>query len=558
MSIHKADDFLQTLQKGTEVIAMQKHILSTDQMTQIVEGLQQSLMLKASSMPVVTPDAAQHICQEIRGSSVLTADHTAKLTTLIASRCLHGIAAEAPHIASKAQLQSIHTPSLFMTHADWGILNDEHRSCASKCNTVCDRMRSIGLTHPTEASYRALAAIVVACHCRQGTTQQWFGIVKELKAAFTAKKTEKVAVIRMAAFPDGPDGLPENIMSNAYEAVDPPAKVIIDGLHEIVRGIPLRISNKAVSPRQTPDMPAVQFQQQFMQPATNSQQQQFMQHPGNFLQALAGLLANPSMLHGYVPPAGHANLTILNPGSGRSSGMGLPSSSSSSSMGMHVPANMLMQYQNSMGSDMPAIDNAPLALSPPQGEPSGRHGHIGIHGHAHGMKSPPAPANGGGEQASPEAGDPALAALEKMEVLAKAGKEFGDDCKVGKAKGKAKGKVKAFAAVSKAKAKAKAKVKVTAAKAKAKVKVTAAKPAAKAKAHGGKLVLGCSKCRGHLVRAPCSNACTHTWRSLRHMTHFVVACMSCMVFLQHARGFKDGCAQCKNPKFKGKCGPLVR
>ena len=139
--------------------------------------------------------------------------------------------------------------------------------------------------------------------------------------------------------------------------------------------------------------------------------------------------------------------------------------------------------------------------------------------------------------------------------MAKAGKEFEDDCKVGKKGkdthtgkgGKAKGKVTAFTAGSKAKAKAKAKV-----------KVTAAKPAAKVKAHGGKLVLGCSKCRGHLVRAPCSNACTHTWRSLRHMTHFVVACMSCMVFLQHARGFKDGCTQCKNPKFKGKCGPLVR
>ena len=400
-------------------------------------------------------------------------------------------------------------------------------------------MRSVGMAHPTEGTYRQLASVIVGTHCREGSVDQWFGIVKELKAIFISKKADKVSVVRMHVFPEGPDSLPECIYHFAYpDPEDPPKLMELDGMQHIISGIPLRISNKAVL-HMTPKAPSFSSPHMPMHLAAPGmmpiQPTQPFQQPGeSFLHHIASLLANPDLQRqlagtpgifaGAVPqpPA----ITMLS-GAGRQSSM-LP-----------VPHAATLALEGSTGASSSAMTLSPtgvLALSP---------------------------------SAEPKPEDRAASMLDRMEALAQGGKELEaarkeaakleaaalEAAKPGpkpKAKGKAQPK-----ATAKGKGKPKAMVK---AKAKGKGKAEPkTKVKGKAAPKAGKLLLGCSKCRGHLVHDACylhgglasrnslsHNSCMHT---SRHM--FKTTCM-------HGEGYEEGCAQCRNPKLNGQRGPTTK
>ena len=476
MSHTKIDDFKQALAGASEVIRLQTTILTAEQMDKVLIGLQDSLLIKAASLPAISIQQVQDIVEQVR-VSVLTEGQKSKLTTVLTSRCMAGIGEETG-AATKAQCQSMQAPSRYLTGQDWKELQDPHRSCMSKCSTLCARMRSVGMTHPTEGTYRQLAGVIVGTHCRDGSVDQWFGIVKELKAIFVSKKADKVSVVRMHVFPEGPDSLPECIYQFAYpDPEDPPKLMELDGMQHIVSAIPLRISNKAVlhmAPKAPPHVP-MHLAAPGMMPFQPTQP---FQQPGeNFLHQIASLLANPDLQRQLAgtpgifagapqPPA----ITMLS-GAGRQNSM-LP-----------LPHAATLALEGSTGASSSAMALSPtgaLALSP---------------------------------SAEPKPDDRAASMLDRMEALAQGGKEL-------EAARKEAAKLEAAALEAakpgpKPKAKAKAQPKATAkgkGKPKAMVKAKAkgkgkAEPKTKAKGKAapkaGKLLLGCSKCRGHLVHDAC-------------------------------------------------------
>ena len=89
MSHTKIDDFKQALAGASEVIRLQTTILTAEQMDKVLIGLQDSLLIKAASLPAISIQQVQDIVEQVR-VSVLTEGQKSKLTTVLTSRCMQG------------------------------------------------------------------------------------------------------------------------------------------------------------------------------------------------------------------------------------------------------------------------------------------------------------------------------------------------------------------------------------------------------------------------------------------------------------------------------------
>ena len=122
MSHTKIDDFKQALAGASEVIRLQTAILTAEQMDKVLIGLQDSLLIKAASLPAISIPQVQDIVEQVR-VSVLTEGQKSKLTTVLTSRCMQGLGEETG-AATKAQCQSMQAPSRYLTGQDWKELQD--------------------------------------------------------------------------------------------------------------------------------------------------------------------------------------------------------------------------------------------------------------------------------------------------------------------------------------------------------------------------------------------------------------------------------------------------
>ena len=61
-----------------------------------------------------------------------------------------------------------------------------------KIATITNRFRLLGLTNPTEATFKKLAAVLIAKHCMRASPEQMYNIVLEMKNSFSIRRKEAV------------------------------------------------------------------------------------------------------------------------------------------------------------------------------------------------------------------------------------------------------------------------------------------------------------------------------------------------------------------------------
>ena len=450
MALYK--DLKEMLLNASALLAKQQSAVDGDQFQAIVCSLSDSIVAKVAALETVSVQECEELSAIIH-ESVFTTPQKMRLNTVLTSRCLtgmHGIAA--PAAAGKATTQECSTPSVFLTHRDWAIVGGPHKSAGQKMTTVVNRFRMLGLTNPTENAFQKLAAIIVAKHCPDASLEQMYNIYIEMKENFHRRRKDSVDVIRLARFPDSTAFLPDCVKASGYpDPADQPAGLIIDGIAQITKAIPQRLSNKILR-GSTP--------KGFKTPAAAG--------PGaDALSVIAQALSAVPALQGlFQPQQQEPQLTIFNRGA---AGMQYPPASGRMPM-LGAPTDM--QHQGGLpSSSSGGIPNFACAQAPAA---AGGVQSMSV-GAADGL-----PALGD----APKAGEVKdTAVVDLMEAIAAGGgkkdvENDDDEAKAPAAK-KLKGKPAAAASVVKAETKAETKANPDQEKA---IKL--------------KLVLGCSKCRG--------------------------------------------------------------
>ena len=553
-------DFKATLVTGDKLLKMQQATQPPEVLKDTIKGLAESLLTKACCLASVTAVQVEEL-HALVSSSILEPEQQAKLMQVLTSRCLAGAGSGdlCPRAANstKQTVQLLTNPSAFMTNKDWAILNDKFQDMPQKAIIVCDRCRLLGLSHPSEATFKHLATMVARVHAPSATPDQLYCMVRELKAAFAARKGDQVGCSRLARFPDAPGHLPDGVLKSGYpEPEDPPANLQLDGLHPIFARCPLRLSNKAIAssssslpstsqhlavpPLQQDGVPPIiaalggLLQQLTGQAGWQQQQQQQagapslitfcppQSHPGQLGGAMLGALAGAPSRHGSPT---HTKSEFGSPGAGSE----LLSDESQGQLA-------LVGAASGSGGGQLAI----------HGGASSDGGQLALQGAASGASNIGAGSSGSELSALLGAGPTGIAAPvaggEKVAAAA------ASDDLVGKLLSLA-AKPPPTEELEPAK-----KVRLLAKTCKTGV---LKKPAAAMPMEDGGLLLGCLKCRGmphcaYYLSGVHTSDCTSEHLSVCRLSLFASADrFTCM----HVRGLDEGCAQCRNPAFKGKRGP---
>jgi len=243
-------DFKATLETGNRLLQMQAYMHPPEIMKESIKGLAESLVTKACGIPFVSVEQVEALHTLITGS-ILEKDQQAKLTSVLTAKCFASTrgSGETQKDASvtKQAVQLMTAICAYMSQKDWVILEDPHHSTLQKIDTVCERCRKVGLTHPSEVTFKHLATLVARVHCAGSTPEQLYNLVRELKQAFAARKGTRVGCSRLPRFPESPSFLPDGVYECGYpDPDDQPAKRELDGLHQIFVRVPLRVSNKSI------------------------------------------------------------------------------------------------------------------------------------------------------------------------------------------------------------------------------------------------------------------------------------------------------------------------
>ena len=243
-------DFKATLETGNRLLQMQAYMHPPEIMKESIKGLAESLVTKACGIPFVSVEQVEALHTLITGS-ILEKDQQAKLTSVLTAKCFASTrgSGETQKDASvtKQAVQLMTAICAYMSQKDWVILEDPHHSTLQNIDTVCERCRKVGLTHPSEVTFKHLATLVARVHCAGSTPEQLYNLVRELKQAFAARKGTRVGCSRLPRFPESPSFLPDGVYECGYpDPDDQPAKRELDGLHQIFVRVPLRVSNKSI------------------------------------------------------------------------------------------------------------------------------------------------------------------------------------------------------------------------------------------------------------------------------------------------------------------------
>ena len=241
----KIAEFKAALSSSTEMLGLQQRIIGEADFSRVCQGMIDSLLAKAASIPCISPEQVTELSDVIQ-VSVFSDEQKSRLVTALASRCLP--TDESENVLTRAtQTQAMLNPDKFLTMNDWNILQDGHKSIIQKSTAVALRMRCIGCCNPSEASIKAMAGIIISCHCPDGTPDQWFSIAREVKTAFVSLRQESVGCAKLATYPDHPDVLPQLVYFAGYtDKDDPPAGLTIPGMAALIARIPMRITHRAV------------------------------------------------------------------------------------------------------------------------------------------------------------------------------------------------------------------------------------------------------------------------------------------------------------------------
>ena len=288
-------DFKETVRTLSVMIEKQRGALQPVQLMNVLQGLGDSLECKAATLPFIKPAVAEGLCTVIN-ESPLGDIQKGKIVTLVLNRV--DVHAPDQKTIGHAKCQVIAEPWRFVTHNDVKQLQDPARPAPSKCALVCERMRLLGCTHPTEDSYGKITAVVAYYHCRDGTTEQLYALLQEMKKCFDSKKSEATKTCRMKKYPDSPQLLPEAIFHASYtDPEDPPAEVQdFAGIQVVAAAIPLRLTHR----RLRASASSASSAQMQLLPAAASIPASAASPAMGMLQLMQAVVSNPQILSNMV------------------------------------------------------------------------------------------------------------------------------------------------------------------------------------------------------------------------------------------------------------------
>jgi hypothetical protein len=203
---------------------------------------------------------AKSIESQIALSADMTVTNASTLNVAIAnsafSNCQKQTLAAAVNVVLTSQsMQSQHTKKTqtisnatsFFTAGDWAVFESPVHS-ANKVGRMIERLRLLGVVHPSEVSLKACAALLAAVHCPGAASTELHSLVLDLKVAMGRVKKLSITVPYLSTFPATPGELKPEHYKLAYpDASDPPVHRDVPSWSTMVARVPVRSTHKSLA-----------------------------------------------------------------------------------------------------------------------------------------------------------------------------------------------------------------------------------------------------------------------------------------------------------------------
>ena len=120
---------------------------------------------------------------------------------------------------------------LYLTDADWRVIEDPKTPCVTKIATVQTRLKNINCTHANEQTKGRIARIIRYKGVPGGasmTTDEWYDLLKRVAQAIDKLKVTKLPKDAILAYPLDPRDLPEVLFQKAYAKECPAMKDVAE------------------------------------------------------------------------------------------------------------------------------------------------------------------------------------------------------------------------------------------------------------------------------------------------------------------------------------------
>lgn len=237
-----------------------------------------SLQATIRNLPAIDTTTACTISTAIQNSK-FDPEAKATLASIVQAKAVSSFGAVSMGKNAARAVQTIKLVLNYFTEDDWVKLQSS-ATISQKIIVVGDRLCSIGITNPSEASYKHVVALLACCSMPTADASTLHGLVTDMKTHMQNRRPTSASGVHLVTYPDNPQELPAELYAGAYSTSAPINK---DDMLTIWRGliqrIPLRTSNKqlncgsaAASSDNTPN--AIAMLLQHLLPAHMQQQQQ--------------------------------------------------------------------------------------------------------------------------------------------------------------------------------------------------------------------------------------------------------------------------------------------
>ena len=238
-----AEGVLSQINSCSQFFHSQGPLLSDASKQASMGAMARSMIAQIAGCASMSLDQASAINAAITRSA-FNDSHKLALADAVNKRCLDQQQPGAPR-GGRRCTQSLPSVTSFFTDADWAIFEAQGTVQLKIC-TMMDRLTMLGLSNPSEATVKHLAALIACVHCPESSADQLHMLVTEIKAASHARKGTIGTLQHLSTYPNGPNELPQELYQSAY-AAGPPIDKALPQFGAILARVPLRVTNKALA-----------------------------------------------------------------------------------------------------------------------------------------------------------------------------------------------------------------------------------------------------------------------------------------------------------------------
>lgn len=179
-------------------------------------------------------------------ASAFHSDAKQALAAAVTSKTMGAMASAQANHGGPRRCQTISTLEAYLTEQEWQALQDTQRTTAQKVQVLVDRVILLGLKNPSEATVRHIVAVLASAHCPDAPPDTLHSMVLDVKVAIHARAHYCPTSHHLTTFPQDPKDLPTDLHAIAF-ATAQPAGNSIEGLATISARVPLRSTNKTLN-----------------------------------------------------------------------------------------------------------------------------------------------------------------------------------------------------------------------------------------------------------------------------------------------------------------------